>query len=527
MTFYDGEEYAFFKKRKQHSEGAERGYAMKKKKLVICGLIVAMLAGTATGCGGDGVQTDEQIVIPMDEDSDDSSEQDVQTDEGMAGEEQSQIGEEEKGAIAQQVQAPEHFSAELTGEHIHVKVDAEVAIPNAEGFKTYKVASRTFEQGDYASVSKVLLNGEELWDRDYEAMEESHGFTAGEINEKITQIREQQNGEPGSNLYIEEEKGRSYDEAIASWEELLEEAPEEPVLVEVPAVVPDGERIENQEVSQALLNGYATVEGKDYFVYLDNSVNEAWKWINFQIVKAHQPFYAAYLTVEEQQMVDLSEEEIREKAEGQMDAMGFSDFNVAGEEYYISYDRKSSSNTLDKDTLNADDIGYGLHFTRTLEGIPVTYTSDDALAVGDDEICWPYEGMDLVYDKEGLVNFEWKNPYQVEKTSDEYLFLLPFSEIQTVFEEMMVKKYEDYFEQVLGEGMDQIDFEIKEIRLGYMRIRKVGDATEGTMVPVWDFFGSETFQYGDGEVYTDENPYNSLLTINALDGTIIDRELGY
>lgn len=42
------------------------------------------------------------------------------------------------------------------------------------------------------------------------------------------------------------------------------------------------------------------------------------------------------------------------------------------------------------------------------------------------------------------------------------------------------------------------------------------------MVPVWDFFGVRTI---DRERYDDA--YSSLFTINAIDGTVIDRNYGY
>ena len=60
-----------------------------------------------------------------------------------------------------------------------------------------------------------------------------------------------------------------------------------------------------------------------------------------------------------------------------------------------------------------------------------------------------------------------------------------------------------------------------------MRVMEKGNVMEGTMVPVWDFFGRETVTQGDDEVYTYGGSFDSWLTINALDGTIIDRDLGY
>ena len=63
----------------------------------------------------------------------------------------------------------------------------------------------------------------------------------------------------------------------------------------------------------------------------------------------------------------------------------------------------------------------------------------------DEDVAWPYENIWLIYTKEGFVNFQWIDPYQIEKESDEYVFLLPWSEIQGIFEEMLVKKYSDFF----------------------------------------------------------------------------------
>lgn len=50
------------------------------------------------------------------------------------------------------------------------------------------------------------------------------------------------------------------------------------------------------------------------------------------------------------------------------------------------------------------------------------------------------------------------------------------------------------------------------------------------MIPVWDFFGSMTSESeynGETESNTSKDPNESFLTINAVDGSIINRNLGY
>ena len=63
-----------------------------------------------------------------------------------------------------------------------------------------------------------------------------------------------------------------------------------------------------------------------------------------------------------------------------------------------------------------------------------------------------------------------------------------------------------------------------------MRIRDKYDDTQGRIVPVWDFWGTARW-YTEDDAYqgliNDEGAHTIVLTINALDGTVIDRELGY
>jgi len=58
---------------------------------------------------------------------------------------------------------------------------------------------------------------------------------------------------------------------------------------------------------------------------------------------------------------------------------------------------------------------------------------------------------------------------------------------------------------------------------------KTGDSA-GLLVPVWDFFGEYENDFGEGEKTGGtlvREEYNSFLTINAVDGTVVNRESGY
>ena len=484
---------------------------MKIKKLILLCAALSTMSLMVTGCQN-GAQTEEEIVIPKEEESQDTEdvpEEEIKTASG--------------GAIAEQVQAPERFEWEGGSAQISVKVDADIVIPEREGFQSYKVTSRPFTQEDYDKVSQILIKGEKLWDRDLEAMAASNGWTAAEIEERIERL-ETQKAEAEANgqelIAYEYVKPKSYDEMIDEWKVMKEKAPDEMVTVEVSTNVIYNENSENTEESYIM--GTATVEGTDYFVSLDNNLRDDWKYIEFKIRNEENNSNFSFGADENDiQSSGISIDEIRQKAQEDITAMDFADFAPSGEEYVTSVSASEESNG----EAVVDAVGYGIHFTRLLDGIPVTYTHETGSSLeGADDVPWPYEELTLVYTRSGFAEFSWRNPYIVEKTSEEYVFLLPFSEIQKVFEEMMVKKYEDFF----GDTDAKVDFTIDRVQLGYMRVMERGNTSEAKMVPVWDFFGSETLYYPDmEEPYTVDWPYESWLTINALDGTIIDRGLGY
>lgn len=513
-----------------------------KAKIWLAGCVAAVMLGTLVSGCSNSAETEEEIITIKDENV--GSMEDGTTAEAEPG--QDKVSETGNiGEIAGQVQSPERYTADFSAENITVKVDAPVVVPAGKGFKTYRVTGRPFEQKDYDQVCHGLLKDAGLWARDLGAMSDSNGLTKGEIEKKITEM--QQGMEEAKALgpeavdYYEARIGKNFEEEMEYLEDMLVKALEEPVIVDIPAVVTvdtGGEQEPGMETGW--LSGYATVDGTDYWVSIDNRFTEDWRWCNFRVIREEEelgdelgryPEYYSFsgLSDEQKENVGFSIDEIRTEAAEAITAMGFTDFVPSGEEYYAIYEDVQHFSSIQEAVRK---IGYGIHFTRNLEGVPETYTTDSGTTIPDngDNLVWPYERLTLVYDEEGLVNFIWGNPCEVEKVSDEYLFLLPFAEIQNIFEEMIIKKYRDW---TSGDDNMKMDFEINEVRLGYMRVREKGNVQEAAMVPVWDFIGTQKvtyseITYGGEEVFYDESSvFTSALTINALDGTIIDRGSGY
>lgn len=265
--------------------------------------------------------------------------------------------------------------------------------------------------------------------------------------------------------------------------------------------------------------------GGEYMVYLDNNLTPDFRWATFAIERESGTWMPSPEPEEGEEGLKAMTEQIAAEAEEAVKRAGFTDMIPFERGYFClrTFDDSVGGNGEPVEEL----YGYGVQFARNVDKIPVTCTNEAGAASEGDTPAWPYESLRLVYDGKGLVNFEWRNPYTVTDMSSEYVFLLPFEEIQQVFRRMSLEKYGPYVEN--GGSME---IRIDEIRLGYMRIMSPGNPTEGTLVPVWDFMGSmeRTVAGGNGEAdshYGISGPGESWLTINAMDGTVIDRSLGY
>ena len=482
-----------------------------KSKINFLSILSCCVAVALSGCG-DSMTTQEQIVTPKETIVSDSTViEDTSTAIPVTN------------GIREQVQVPEHYTCDISEGNITVMADADFLIPEAEGFKSYKVTPRIFNQEDYDIVSQALLDGAPLWSRDYEAMAESHGFIKAELEERIAELKEEKAS--GFTKYLDG-KPMDYDARIAEFEELMKHAPEEPIIYDVAPVVPDSESVGgNPKGGKGYLNASATVRGEDYDIWLSNILYPHWNAAEFNIhvdsERSISPNTYFVGTIASEAILPV--ESITKDAIQIVAEMGYVDLVPTKGEYYQTL---SFEETAKDAQAVYGAVGYGIPFERVVEGIPITYTHEEGLTLADDEDwCWPYERFILTFDEKGFTDFQWRGPCTIEKVSDDTVFLLPFFEIQNVLEEMMVKiKAEEYAETDI-----KVTYKINEIRLGYMRVHEKGDVSEGSLIPVWDFFGSESLRYPDDDSdYSNEGiSYESQFTINAMDGTIVDRGLGY
>jgi hypothetical protein len=167
---------------------------------------------------------------------------------------------------------------------------------------------------------------------------------------------------------------------------------------------------------------------------------------------------------------------------------------------------------------------YMFDFCRNINGIPVTYVepcygiqSGDEVSTGYDKV-WLKEELQICIDDSGIIRFYWGYPGDAGDILNPNVLLKDFEEIKEIFKQQIC-----YQKLWTMPGMSNSQIDIKDIKLGLIRVRMKDKGTY-VMLPVWDFIGDWT--YNLSPVETKETDV-SFLTINAIDGSIINRYLGY
>lgn len=186
--------------------------------------------------------------------------------------------------------------------------------------------------------------------------------------------------------------------------------------------------------------------------------------------------------------------------------------------------------------------GWACIFMREINEIPTAYASNE---IGEDmedtnSIPIGYEKMTVVVNDNGIVSLVWNNPMQINSIQTDNANLLPFDQIETLAINAMNNKYADQVEMY-----DHFEISVDNIELGLMRVKQQNSGSY-CYTPVWNIFSkiiSATLPDGSQQTFEMPQAYDESgiplylpgsfpevwdpITINAVDGTLIDRSQGY
>lgn len=449
-------------------------------------------------------------------------------------------------AQAQSVSAlevPDRFTGDWTGVEglVTVHADASVELPDVDTIPIATVKRRSFTDEEAEKVITYFCGDAPF----YKTVRE---MTKAEIQQQIDRYQAVKDGREEATgdlvMYLEDQGEGYLDQEIAYWTGRLKDAPEtyipEPASrtfgpEEFPTgVIYDAEAHKEIEV----VEGYAEVDGKKVTIGMMNEpVGEPWTYAKV-FVDGYGDYNAGkYYELEEGKTptkCSLTQEQAVKIGDKLLAALGATDM-VCGQAKgimftkglpYVVHDPETETSTP---PVEDQEGGYELTYTRTVEGLPIAITPYDATASEEGaKGSWFYERVTVAVADSGVVWFKWQSPYNTPAVTSQASELISFQEAADIFAKMIMVTNQDLLEHNrINQMTSRHDYQVDRVALEYIRIRDKDNFEEGTLIPVWNFWGIET-RSTDGHpdwTYTDEE--NVLLTVNALDGSIIDMSLGY
>ncbi len=455
--------------------------------------------------------------------------------------------------LAQRLQVPERYIASDSEGIYELACDAQVIVPDVEKVSVWKVSQREFSQELIDRVTEVFFgdlpvyNGYTYFDTTKaEALEQLNKLKAWQAEGShpygsyLTDASEIEVGVADG----EDEFGLpTLQEQIDMWEEVYAAAPEERARYEVePAFGTSYYQDEaggKDYLDERFYGAVETDDGATYSYRLEKIPNTP---MDIYIERQHGIFWNGILNWYQPEesddasdlppreeltaMAEITPEKAQEMTDAWMEQLGLAE-EFSAKAVNLSVCKVSED--IDGTTYHLDSAGWQVDYTRDVDGFPVTDEEDwgGSLESIDDMTTetWGYERIEFTVNGDGLQEAHIMNLYDVGERQVENVQMLSFPEIAGIFEQML---------RIQNADLDydtHIGYQVDRAELGYMRIYDPGtDSRSGLLVPVWDFFGQETHEYDyEGEIgsYTTNRPQYSFLTINAADGTVINRGLGY
>ena len=414
-----------------------------------------------------------------------------------------------RNTLSESLGAPDRCtdSAEgkVFGGVLKITVDATVEVPNVSAVPVYTVRTRVFSAAEKERMVRMLLGDGPYYNLNREKLQKDMERTS--IEDCTQQIANCDDRVFGENFdydgyrFAAEFNLKTH---LKNYAEMPEPGPMQPWTGSFA-----DERV---QVADAQNNFAGFGDGRMYLY--DSCANSA---SSFDV---HAPRFAR-----EEQAMEIAAAWFERLTGDTVTAYG-----VAGDEdtfYSVTLGRGNED-------YGAKQLSVGL--MRTVAGIPVypyrAYHGSDTgqQAAGfERDYDAPIHAEDIaVLVSDGVViAVNWNDAFAVIGTENENVALLPFSQILESFKKQIFRSV--YFDPSENGEENVICMVVERIVLSYMRVKKPNGNGEAYLLPVWDFMGYDYNPKYDRDLTGTKIwfSHQSLLTVNAIDGSIIDRDAGY
>lgn len=443
---------------------------------------------------------------------------------------------EYKQAVDEQIKAlGSHLDMEMQpNKQVKIIVNADIVSPGNIKIPVMRLKPKNFSKEQSEAFVKYLTNGKPLYYRD---MGKSF-MSKEEMLNVVTSIKELLNNKdlPGNirspwKSRIKEMEGDEYTSAISR-------ADEKPydgtfTVARKSKTNSDGSVTYYDNGSYLDLKCYM---GKNRAAWLKvmQPTNKTNSYMSFD----NSNYGFGYNTFEpydgaDAERLNMTYEEAKAKAEEFVRAMDGEDTNMVMYSSSIGYDLGTITNY----TKDTSPQCYSFSFARSYNGFVLkrvgylwgtldTQKDRDAYARQVSP-----ESMSVMMDDEGIYEVYWHGQTEYIETVTEDTPLLDFNTVVDNFEQYCKQKFTWIPDDDTTPHGLTVSFNVKRVEMNLMAIPEKDNLENLVTVPVWDFIADEEFddkEAVDVEGFALEGEKDiSIVTVNAINGTIINREQGY
>ena len=437
--------------------------------------------------------------------------------------------------------------------------DCPVYLPDISAVPVVEAQPRSFTQADIDAVAAAMFPADTVW---YPEVLWTKEEMAAQMQELMDEMA---NRDPQTDKEWHRDD-KYYEDKLAMYKQRYDEAPFADEIVPITLQINDCQddiRLNAPEKKYPGVKAEARVNGEHWTLSARTSVEDP--------LTTYLEASRGDIWMDQQQPLDAPYGVQMTRAEAIEQATAFVQ-KVAGNEYSVCYcaplmahpDFQESSGDTPVATLPERFSQWGLVLMRTFNGCPTAFADEEVGGDMDTTVNKPvhYERMELHIDDQGVSYFRWNVPMTVTGVVSSNARLISFQEAAQKAVPQIAARWK-YTVEAHRENGDELSVYIKRVTFGLWRIQKKGGGFY--YVPVYHFFpdGSEE----DWADWVDDNPYtieflgvsehttqrerflrcleqeeysaiNSFcrtfggeywggVTVNALDGTIIDKDKGY
>lgn len=394
--------------------------------------------------------------------------------------------------------------------NFEINIDAQINVSNASSYSVYEIAPVPFTEDQIADICRVLFDGREIYELNKERSKEDYQDM---VFEQKAYLAELQRHKDDSSLSKEE-----YDEEVNRIKRLIEKysAEYENAPDTVKRTLIDEIEFSNFEAWDGINIMSKIDDGKWDYLSVANGENNLGNNLVYYIDSIQRDLAPQIFRGDCIDGLSLSLEDAEIISNELIEELGLSNkFSIyavytegynKSETYMIRY--AMTLEGVQESLIDANWGGYSAVYAdqaETIESHSEEYREP-----------WSYGYIEISVKEDGIQSFIWQRPGKIVKTINQNVTILSFEEIQEIFKnQICIRNFEI-------SKSDVIEINIDKAALSLMRVPIKHTSREYYLLPVWDFFGEIIITNGTILVNDD-----SFLTINAIDGSIIDRNLGY